>query len=86
MPSPPARSAHAHTRPETRLARRLVRRSWAVDSGGPSPCRYRQKNHRYTAVSGTAQGTLAKYRRFAAKRRFRGIVPAIMTTIPMSTA
>ena len=44
--------------PETRLARRLVRRSSAVDSGGPAPFRYRQKNHRYTAVSGTAHGTL----------------------------
>jgi hypothetical protein len=47
---------------------------------------YRQKSHRYKAVSGTAHGTLAKYRKFAAKRRFRGIVPASMISMPMSPA
>jgi antitoxin (DNA-binding transcriptional repressor) of toxin-antitoxin stability system len=86
MPKPPARRDHAHTEPATRLARRPARRSSAAGSEDPAPLRYRQKNHRYKAVSGTAHGTLAKYRKFAAKRRFRGIVPASMISMPMSTA
>jgi uncharacterized membrane protein YphA (DoxX/SURF4 family) len=68
------------------LARRLARRSSAAGSEDPAPLRYRQKNHRYKAVSGTAHGTLTKYRKFAAKMRFRGIVPASMISMPMSTA
>jgi hypothetical protein len=75
-----------HTSDERLLARQLIRRNSDVDEGHQDPLMYRQKSHKYRAVTGTAHGRDERCLRFAETRNDQGSVPAEATSAPAMTA
>ena len=68
------------------MAREFVRRVAEVDRGHPSPRAYRQYNHRYAAMIGTAHGRADRCLVFADTKIAQGKVPAKAATRPVRTA